>query len=659
MSPRRGGEADKFGNRYEGRWCVRQVLDVLAGRAASIVVEEVGEGGMGVEFSLVRNDGTIEAHQVKRQQGNANEWSIANLSKNGVLSAALKQVRLGRRFHFVSIIPSRPLDELSDRARRADDLQSFVDDLGKELSQDFNTFKTAIGAAEDAFIVLQGLVVRWPDERDVRATNAVLAGLLVSGAPGPAAAVVLGDLVLENLGYTLDASKIREKLGEYELATAQLIGVASVAEAVRAIYTTWQASIERDLLHPLIPRHEADEIGAVLGGDGPNLILAVGAAGAGKSAVLHQAVSGVAGERPVLALRLDRIEPFSSTYELGVERLGLPASPVASLAAVAGENECLLVVDQLDAVSRASGRMPQTFEAVAELLREAAAFPAMRVLLACRQFDIDNDDRLRGLVTKDDAQVMIPPLSEQQVTDAVLAMGLVADVLTGPQRELLSSPLHLVLLHAIADQDDALGFSTSKDLLDAYWERKRRDCTTRRQTSFGETIDVLVNYMSEHQRLAAPEAILDVPGLLEDADVLASEHVLVRVDHKINFFHEAFFDYAFARLWIVRGESLVEFLRAGEQELFRRAQVRQVLTHLRDDDPERFIQEIRELLDEKKIRFHIKEVVLAILRALPDPTQAEWQLVSQELTVGHAFAPRLWTGLRTGPWFLRLARIRQ
>lgn len=654
MSPRAGGQADKFGNRYEGRWTVGKVLDVLAGRAASIVVEEVGEGGEGVEFSSTRNDGATEAHQVKRQHGNANGWSIRNLDKEGVLASAAAQVRRGREFHFISVIPARKLDELTDRARRADDLQAFVDGLSRELAQEFNTFKTAVGTAEDAFIVLQSLFIRWPDERHIRATNAALAALLISGAPPPAAAVVLGDLVLDNLGRTLDAETIREKLGEYELTTADLMGVASVAEAVRAVYDSWQASIERELLDPVIPRAEADEIRSALNTTGRRLVLAAGAAGAGKSAVLHQVVSGIAEERPVLALRLDRIEPFSSTHELGVERLGLPASPVASLAAVAGDRECLLVVDQLDAVSRASGRMPQTFDAVAELLREANAFPAMRVLLACRKFDIDNDDRLRGLVSADDAQFTIPPLSEPQVTDAVRAMGLDPDVLTAQQRELLSSPLHLVLLHTIADEDDALGFTTSKDLLDAYWERKRRDCGARREVRFGETIGVLVDYMSENQRLVAPEAILDSPDLLDDADVLASEHVLVRGDHKINFFHEAFFDYAFARLWIVRGESLVEFLRAGEQELFRRAQVRQVLTHLRDDDPERFIAEIRTVLDEPDIRFHIKEVVFAILRALPDPTQAEWQLVEQQLTAGHRFAPRLWAGLRTGPWFDRL-----
>ena len=118
--------------------------------------------------------------------------------------------------------------------------------------------------------------------------------------------------------------------------------------------------------------------------------------------------------------------------------------------------------------------------------------------------------------------------------------------------------------------------------------------------------------------------------LLADAEVLASEHVLVRQDGRVSFFHEAFFDYAFARRWMAREETLVEFLLEGEQELFRRAQVRQVLVHLRADQPERFVAEVEALLADHAIRFHIKEVVLALLRALEAPTPAEWQLIERQ-----------------------------
>ncbi|WP_322752175.1 MULTISPECIES: hypothetical protein [unclassified Frankia] len=71
MSPRSGGEADKFGNRYEGAWTVRHLLFVLAGKAESVTVEDFGDLAQGVEFTYRRHDAT-EVHQLKRQDGRAN-----------------------------------------------------------------------------------------------------------------------------------------------------------------------------------------------------------------------------------------------------------------------------------------------------------------------------------------------------------------------------------------------------------------------------------------------------------------------------------------------------------------------------------------------------------------------------------------------------------
>jgi hypothetical protein len=151
-----------------------------------------------------------------------------------------------------------------------------------------------------------------------------------------------------------------------------------------------------------------------------------------------------------------------------------------------------------------------------------------------------------------------------------------------------------------------------------------------------------------------PIAVLDRGDLADDAQVLESENVLVRDRRQYAFFHEAFFDYAFARRWIERGQTLVEFLLGDEQELFRRGQVRQVLVHLHDDDPGRFIEEAEALLLNPDIRFHIKDVVLGTLRALPAPTSAEWETVKRVIDSQPAFSERLWLMLRTLPWFDRL-----
>jgi len=169
VSPRAGGEADKFGGRFEARWTVRWMLDVLAGRAQSIVVEERGEDGGGIEFTVTDKAGQADSHQVKRQRGNRNGWSLRELGIEGVLDAAAAQVRAGRRFWFVSLVPARDLDELCDQARRSDDVEALRGSLSKELDAKFAVLAERWGGDPQAFEILRKIYVEWPSESYLRA----------------------------------------------------------------------------------------------------------------------------------------------------------------------------------------------------------------------------------------------------------------------------------------------------------------------------------------------------------------------------------------------------------------------------------------------------------------------------------------------------------
>ena len=112
-----------------------------------------------------------------------------------------------------------------------------------------------------------------------------------------------------------------------------------------------------------------------------------------------------------------------------------------------------------------------------------------------------------------------------------------------------------------------------------------------------------------------------------DAPVLTSERVLILSDGQYRFFHEAFFDYAFARRFASQGRGLVDFLLAGEQDLFRRAQVRQILSYVRSHDRPYYLRELKSTLLDGQIRFHIKSLVLQWLSSLPQPTVDEWTIL--------------------------------
>ncbi|MFG3282247.1 hypothetical protein [Streptomyces sp. NPDC048111] len=657
MAPRPGGETDKFGNRYEGAWTVRHALYVLLGRGTSLTLEPGSPSGDGIEF-VYRHDGVTQVHQVKRQNRNANSWNVASLRGKQVWNSLRSHAEAGRAFHFVSLLPARELDELADRARRSDDFPSFEGDwLTDGLRGPFQALAAldVYGSVEMAWRMLRSLWVEWHNERDIVNINAVLAEQVLAGAPGRLAAVALGDLLLNNLGTTLDAPAIIARLEEYGLRQVRGTSGDKAGDVASEATRRWAASVERALLRPEIPREAADQLVKVLASDVRQTVVLTGAAGSGKSAVLHQAFTALTKLGiPVLGFRLDRLAPFTTTHELG-RSVGLVTSPVTALGAAANGRPCVLIVDQLDAVSLASGRIPDTFDVVADLIGEAMAHPAMRVVLVCRTFDAHADHRIRQLTALDRSTcISVDRLSDAQVDAAIESMGLGAFPLTPSQRGLLRSPLHLVLLAQIAGQEEALSFRTTRQLFDAFWNNKRKECM-RRQPSvrFHEAVSAVMTAMSTRQRLFVPDSVLDADDLAVSGDVLVSEHVCVRDGRQLAFFHESFFDYAFARDWLRRDESLVAFLVDGEQELFRRGQVRQVLDHLRDLDPERFADEVEALLTSPDIRYHLKDLILAVLHGLEDPTASEWGAVSRVLDSRPPFHLQLVNAVSKAAWFRR------
>ncbi|WP_340269823.1 hypothetical protein [Aquipuribacter nitratireducens] len=619
-------------------------------------MEPLGDLGRGAEFVLhkVTSD---ESHQVKRQVGNANEWTVAGLKKLKVFETAKRNAGAGRNYHFVSTVPFRPLQELADRARNSNDYSSFV--LGG-LPNDLNDLLTELGelygGVESAYGVLRRFFVRLVDEAELRHNNTVIAELLLEGGTGLQARAALGEIIDDNIDVQLTADRLLEKLRPYGIQRRLLASRQGLAERVRVATATWLRRVERQMMQPVIPRAEAGALRDLLTSSDEAVHFLVGAAGGGKTAVLHQAVEQlVADDVPTLVLRLDRFDRLDSTNDLG-QQLELDVSPVVALAAASDGRPSMLVLDQLDAVSLASGRLPENFDVIADLVSEAMAIPDMRVVLGCRHFDVDNDHRIRTLRDRVKAGVQsVALLSVDQVTEVVGGLGLSAAALTDQQLDILRLPLHLSLLATIADEPAALDFANSQRLFDEYWEYKLRAVRQKRESvRFNQVASRIARAISERQALAVPISVLDVDDLLDDAMVLVSEHLLVRDGRQVAFFHESIFDYAFARQWVSSGETLVQFLAAGEQELFVRGQVRQIMAHLRALDPDRYVDEVRGLLESDAVRFHIKDAAVGVLSVLPDPTTAEAELVVLVADGDAALATRLWTRLRTRAWFGRL-----
>jgi hypothetical protein len=629
-----GGYSDKKGNQYELIWAVEYALKCIQDERRSITYEELDPDlAEGSEFTYVDEHDSTHVFQVKRQKDTSDKWTIDTLERKRIFKAARSHVAAKRQYQFGSMTSCTKLRELSNRARESDNFNSFAQyvSANQELMQEFEKLAEleSLGSREEVWKVLQSMHFAVMDEGEYKKIVITLAEAMLDGAEGSVLFSAIGSVLLDNLRKRLTKNELLDLLAQKEIFVPEDKAKQTARDKVRDATARWQRSVQRELLDPEILRAEATQLINQL--DSAQLSFVIGAAGSGKSAVINQVVEKLKSQdAEVLAFRLDRCADFNSTKKLG-KRLELPKSPVASLQQAANERDAVLVIDQLDAMSLMSGRLPNSSDAVADLVDEAMALN-IRVILACRLFDFENDHRIREISAKWKAQhVTVGDLSDDAVANAVTEMGGDFARLTEKQRELLRLPLRLVLFKEIIDQPNAYSFTTPISLFNAFWNRKRKFCKKDHpELHFNDTLELIAKTMSNKQVLSIAKRELDRNDCINDAEVLASENLLVFDNQRVSFFHEAFFDYVFARQWLSDEQNLVEFLCSQEQGLFRRAQVRQILEMLlAEEDFKRFREEVKELLLEKEIRFHIKEIAIIIFGGIDSPKDEDLDLVSR------------------------------
>ena len=377
-----------------------------------------------------------------------------------------------------------------------------------------------------------------------------------------------------------------------------------------------------------IPRDEAKFIFEAIASTDSSGVLLVATAGSGKSCILAQVIGRLRDQTiPCLAIKLDSVPECSCSLQLGRE-LGLTESPVTTLADMAQGDASVLIIDQLDSISTVSGRKTNTWLAFEEVRREIAAIPGMKLIVACRDFDLQQDHRLRPLGDSKSGftKVVVDSLTNLQIRESLDAANLKDFVPTPQQLKILSLPFHLVMF---LQGYPELPFHRIGDLYNRYWDRKRADLRSQYggDSEWYEVIKALSQHMSDHQATYAPKDIVD--EWARTAEHMVSIHVLVDTGRDYRFFHESFFDYAFARSFCRTGESLHHFLTRPreDQQLFRRAQVRQILGYRRESRRDDYLRDLRELLASSQIRFHIKRMVASELHRIPDPNHDEWAIV--------------------------------
>jgi len=638
-----GGLAGKLGNRYEGRWVAKQLLRLLNEEIRSVTVEAIGDDERGVDLWIEKSNGIRQAQQCKARNKSKEFWSISDLKSRGILGHVQFQLDLNPQHEFVLVsgVGTRLFQDICDSARHSnanpEDFYEYqIQAVGEKRRQGFRQFCDSLSLDIEqkadrarAFNYLRRTYfILYPDDHNTWQNLLTEAGYLLTGEPETVVATLL--TYAENnyiFRKPIYADKLRRHLAALGIHPKNLAYDQRIAPAIEELQRQFDESIRPGLIGgELIPREETpllidafkEEMEVILHGT----------AGYGKSAVLYELTQQLREKDiPYLPIRLDRREPENTASKFGQD-MGLPDSPVYSLAGIAGERQCLLILDQLDAIRWTCAHSANALDVCKELVRQVQSLrqggKRIAVVLCCRTFDLEHDPEIKswlanlpgrkfhkvevkGLMMKTLEKIVGPSLS--QMSDR--------------QKQILACPQNLAMWMELKKTGTIPEFRSATELMRRFWKNRRMilEQTGITGEQMGNVLNALVDYMEGHGKISAPERIVnDWPNVTR---ALFSHGILQETTGQITFYHQSYLDYLIADRVLSQIEkgtgNVIDWLGPKDrQSLFRREQLRQVLAMLCEESPGYFLGSVKQLLESDNVRFHLKHLVLELIGQLED-----------------------------------------
>lgn len=632
-----GGIADKLGNEFELRWTLLEFIRVLIGRADEIRLEPYNENAEGFEFR-VNISGNSEWHQCKRRRASGS-WTLRSLSTEGVLQAfSGKLVHVNNICVFVSSDPAPAFETLIEKASLAETSDDFYGEGGigkgdrvalKELNEAWAV------DLQTSFEWLKRCRVEVTSDRTLQRRLDEMSSMLFK-TPSDLVVERLSGVVNSNFGRRLNRDDLVRIVGEVGIEWLAYLE-STIDERFRTATEDYLASLSPKVGGIDLPIPDFEKIVDTAIADEKLITVIAGSAGSGKSVVLSQIIAEARKHGwPVLAFRIDRYLETQTLDSLGRELLGHDGSPVGSLGGRYAAVPSLLVIDQVDAVSEASGRSGRMRDLLFRMIDQSQYFQRMRVVIACRSYDLDRDTRLEQLSKTSQVSLLrLQPLDWKDAIQPLLAkLDIDESTLTARSRQVLAIPINLQIFISIAETGDrAEGELSNSRLFDKLMDVRER---ALRQNGFTwtalEAMGSIAQLMNANQELTVPKSVID--KFSGAVDALNSMGLVTVVGRKLQFAHESFFDHTFSRHFITSGQSVRSLLTSDEQRLFRRTQVRQIFSRLRDHGDRSYLANLRDVVTADDVRYLVKDAVAYWLSDVDDPTDRELSIVAEWFSSG-------------------------
>lgn len=636
-----GGRSDKFGNRYEGRWVLKQLLRLVQEDIKSITLEAIGDEEEGIDLWFRNNDETQVCSQCKGRNGSKEYWTIGDLATKGIFKKAKKQLDSNEKitYQFVSAVNSMMLHDITNRARNSNenskDFYEYQIKNSTEVHKSYSKICEYFGLDnnddqdnEEVFQYLKRMyVVHYSDDLETKKTLKEIIKYLFIGNPETIYNLLL-NYPIENdlLGKEITSYMILNFLeSQPDISFRQLNKDNRILPRIEYLNNEFDSGFVK-INNALIHREESEVCyKKLLNG---NSVIIHGKAGSGKSGCVIELRERLKGKNIVhLALSLDRRVPENSSHKYG-EQLDLPASPVFCIDAISKGEEAVLILDQLDAIRWTNNHSSTALEVCKEMIAEVNNINRDRdrkitLVFICRTFDFQNDNGIKQLFierktnTKEDTweEITMSNLDSKNVKKVV---GETYSNLSNRLRTLLESPSNLYIWSNLEEERKSNTYLSSSDLLKEWWKQLSITCELMGVSTkdLNELKNTIVNKIDTSGKLLIPIQMVNHCSRVA-IEKLLSNGLLFSDERRIGFVHQSFYDYFLVEKMIQQifeGNSIISIIGStSTQTPTKRYQLQMLLENILDYDMDEFIDIGNELLSSKNIRFYMKYVFLEIL----------------------------------------------
>ncbi|PQJ78967.1 ATP-binding protein [Polaribacter porphyrae] len=426
----------------------------------------------------------------------------------------------------------------------------------------------------------------------------------------------------------------KDKLKGSKLSSAELQAKAKqISNDIRRVKTHFGKNKELKITRP-----EVSEIykwiDKKLKENETNIAIVAGNAGMGKSVVISQLYDLLEKEKiPVVSLKADRLT-FNTSKELE-DQFDLEVGFNVFLnQLIDTEKQGILLIDQIDALSQALSSDLKPLKFYDSLIQRFINHPKVKIIISTRIYDLNYDPIISNYKGK--RSFVIRQLKRETLLNILNKAGIEKTTqFSDLFLDLISVPLHLdVFLKVYSVELHTDEIKSLQDLYSVLWSHKiidNKSLYTRKidYVKVSKFIFMLASKMYDIQQINIDQRLFE-DKFSKEIKYLRTEGIINTTD-KIEFFHQSFFDYSFARNFTNENKNLTEDILSRHQGLFIRSKIKQILNYRRSVDKAEYNKDINELIANAKIRFHIKLLVLQQIAFQHQPLKLETDFIEKNI----------------------------